>query len=56
MIHALYYHLIQCMEKNETVAIIIDEAENIGIDVIEEVRLLATWRPARQAAPNRACG
>lgn len=41
MIHALYYHLIQCREQNETVAIIIDEAENIGIDVIEEVRLLA---------------
>ncbi len=41
MIHALYYHLIQCREQNETVAIIIDEAENIGINVIEEVRLLA---------------
>ena len=41
MIHELYYHLIQCLEHNETVAVIIDEAENIGLDVIEEVRLLA---------------
>ncbi len=41
MIHELYYHLIQCLKQNETVAIIIDEAENISLDVIEEVRLLA---------------
>ena len=41
MIHELYYHLIQCLEQDETVAVIIDEAENIGLDVIEEVRLLA---------------
>ncbi len=41
MIHELYHHLIRCMERDETVAVIIDEAENIGLDVIEEVRLLA---------------
>jgi general secretion pathway protein A len=41
MIHELYYHLIRCMERDENVCIIIDEAENIGTDVIEEVRLLA---------------
>ena len=41
MIHELYHHLIQCLERNETAAVIIDEAENIGLDVIEEVRLLA---------------
>jgi general secretion pathway protein A len=41
MIHKLYYHLIQCLEQNETVAVIIDEAQDIGIDVIEEIRLLA---------------
>jgi type II secretory pathway predicted ATPase ExeA len=41
MIHELYYHLIRCLERDENVAVIIDEAENIGLDVIEEVRLLA---------------
>jgi general secretion pathway protein A len=41
MLHELYYYLIRCREQNENVAIIIDEAENIGLDVIEEVRLLA---------------
>ena len=41
MIHGLYYHLIQCLEQDENVAVIIDKAENIGLNVIEEVRLLA---------------
>jgi general secretion pathway protein A len=41
MMHRLYYHLIDCLEQDENVAVIIDEAENIGLDVIEEVRLLA---------------
>lgn len=41
MIHELYYHLIRCLERDETVTVIIDKAEDIGLDVIEEVRLLA---------------
>jgi type II secretory pathway predicted ATPase ExeA len=41
MLHELYYHLIRCLERDENVAIIIDEAHNISLDVIEEVRLLA---------------
>jgi general secretion pathway protein A len=41
MMHALYDHLIGCLARDEKVAVIIDEAENIGLDVIEEVRLLA---------------
>jgi general secretion pathway protein A len=41
MMHELYYHLIRCRERDETVAIIMDEAEKIGLDLIEEVRLLA---------------
>jgi type II secretory pathway predicted ATPase ExeA len=41
MIHELYHHLIHSLELDETVTVIIDEAENIGLDVIEEVRLLA---------------
>jgi general secretion pathway protein A len=41
MMHELYYHLIQCLHRDENVVVIIDEAENIGLDEIEEVRLLA---------------
>jgi len=41
MMHELYDHLIGCLARDETIAVIIDEAENIGLDVIEEVRLLA---------------
>jgi general secretion pathway protein A len=41
MMHELYYHLIRCRERDETVVIMIDEAEKIGLDLIEEVRLLA---------------
>ncbi len=41
MIHELNHHLIRCLERDETVALIIDQAQNIGVDVIEEVRLLA---------------
>ncbi len=41
MMHGLYYHLIQCLGRDENVAVIIDEAENIRLDVLEEVRLLA---------------
>lgn len=41
MIHELYNALIGCLKRDETVAVIIDEAQNIGLDVIEEVRLLA---------------
>ena len=41
MLHDLYYHLIQCLERDENVALIIDEAQDIQLDVIEEVRLLA---------------
>jgi general secretion pathway protein A len=41
MMHELYAHLIGCLAREETVAVIIDEAEHIGLKVIEEVRLLA---------------
>ena len=41
MIHELNNALIECLKRDETVAIIIDEAQNIGLDLIEEVRLLA---------------
>ena len=41
MIHELYSHLIESLGRDETVVIILDEAEHIALDVIEEVRLLA---------------
>ena len=41
MMHVLYDHLIGCLARDETIAVMIDEAENIGLNVIEEVRLLA---------------
>jgi general secretion pathway protein A len=41
MMHVLYDHLIGCLARDETIAVMIDEAQNIGLKVIEEVRLLA---------------
>ena len=41
MLHELYYHLIKCLEHDENVAIILDEAHQINESVVEEVRLLA---------------
>jgi general secretion pathway protein A len=47
MLHDLYYHLIRCLERDENAAIILDEAHNIGLDVIEEVRLLANLETSK---------
>jgi general secretion pathway protein A len=47
MIHELNHHLIRRLERDETVAIVIDAAEGIGMDVIEEVRLLANLETSR---------
>ncbi len=41
MMHRLYYHLIESLGQNENVVLIIDSAENIPLDLLEEVRLLA---------------
>lgn len=41
MIHHLYDYLIQCLGRKENVVVIMDEAENICLDLLEEVRLLA---------------
>ena len=41
MMHSLYDYLIQGLKQDENVVLIIDEAENIHLDMIEEVRLLA---------------
>ncbi len=47
MLHDLYYHLIRCLERDENAAIFLDEAHNIGLDVIEEVRLLANLETSK---------
>ena len=41
MMHDLYDYLIQCLKQDETVVVIVDEAENIDLELLEEVRLLA---------------
>ncbi len=47
MLHDLYDHLIQCLERDENAAICLDEAQDIGLDVIEEVRLLANLETSK---------
>lgn len=47
MMHSLYNHLIQCLEHDENVVVIIDEAENIQLDLIEEIRLLANLETSK---------
>ena len=41
LIHQLYEHLMQCLRQDQNVVVILDEAENIHLDLLEEVRLLA---------------
>ncbi|HVO65815.1 MAG TPA: AAA family ATPase [Syntrophales bacterium] len=47
MMHELYYYLIQCLERNENVVIIIDDAHDISLDVIEELRLLSNLETSK---------
>lgn len=47
MLHDLYYHLIRCLEQDENAAIFLDEAHDISLDVIEEVRLLANLETSK---------
>lgn len=41
LLHALNESLIQRLSQNENVALIIDEAQNLGKEVLEELRLLS---------------
>ncbi len=47
MLHDLYSYLIQSLEKDENVAIIIDEAHNISPETIEELRLLSNLETSK---------
>lgn len=41
MMHDLYEHLMQYLRQDENVVVIIDAAENIDLELLEEVRLLS---------------
>jgi len=47
MLHDLYNYLIQSLERDENVTIIIDEAHNISLEAIEELRLLSNLETSR---------
>jgi len=47
MLHDLYNYLIQSLEKAENVVIIIDDAHNIGLEAIEELRLLSNLETSK---------
>jgi len=47
MLHELYYYLIQSLERNENVVIIIDNAHDISLEVIEELRLLSNLETSK---------
>ena len=47
MLHDLYDYLIRSLAKDENVAIIIDEAQNISLEAIEELRLLSNLETSR---------
>ena len=47
MLHDLYDHLIRCLEQDENAAIFLDEAHDISLEVIEEVRLLANLETSK---------
>jgi general secretion pathway protein A len=47
MLHELYYYLIRSLEQDENVVIIIDEAHNISLEAIEELRLLSNLETSK---------
>jgi general secretion pathway protein A len=47
MLHDLYHYLIRTLEQDENVAIIIDDAHNISLPAIEELRLLSNLETSR---------
>ena len=47
MLHELYYYLIQCLERDENVVIIIDDAHDISLEAIEELRLLSNLETSK---------
>ena len=47
MLHDLYHYLIRSLEQDENVVIIIDDAHNISLEAIEELRLLSNLETSR---------
>ena len=47
MLHELYNYLIRALERDENVVIIIDEAHNISLEAIEELRLLSNLETSK---------
>ena len=47
MLHELYNYLIRSLEIDENVVIIIDEAHNISLEAIEELRLLSNLETSK---------
>ena len=47
MLHDLYDYLIRSLEKDENVVIIIDDAHNISLEAIEELRLLSNLETSK---------
>jgi general secretion pathway protein A len=47
MLHELYYYLIQSLEQDENVVIIIDDAHEISLEAIEELRLLSNLETSK---------
>ncbi|MGA2331935.1 MAG: AAA family ATPase [Syntrophales bacterium] len=47
MLHDLYNYLIRTLEQDENVVIIIDDAQNISLEAIEELRLLSNLETSR---------
>jgi general secretion pathway protein A len=47
MLHELYHYLIKALERDENVVIILDEAQNISLEAIEELRLLSNLETSK---------
>jgi general secretion pathway protein A len=47
MLHELYHYLIGALERDENIVIIIDEAHNISLEAIEELRLLSNLETSK---------
>ncbi|MEN6318389.1 MAG: AAA family ATPase [Syntrophaceae bacterium] len=47
MLHELYHYLISALERDENVVIILDEAQNISLEAIEELRLLSNLETSK---------
>jgi len=47
MLHELYNYLIRALERDENVVIILDEAQNISLEAIEELRLLSNLETSK---------